>query len=69
MINLDFIKVIPRTRKQQDSIWVITDRVTKLLRFLALNTINSVEDYAKIYFDNIVKFHKVTLSIISYKGP
>ena len=42
-INMDFIKGLPRTRRQHDSIWVIVDRMTKSSRFLAVKTTDSGE--------------------------
>ena len=48
---------------------MIVDRVTKSSRFLAVKTTNSVEDYAKLYINEIVRLHGVPLSIISDRGP
>ncbi|WMV58655.1 hypothetical protein MTR67_052040 [Solanum verrucosum] len=66
---MDFIIGLPRTRRHHDFIWVIIDRVTKSAHFLAVNTTNSVGDYAKIYINEIVRLHGVPLSIISDRGP
>ncbi|WMV49722.1 hypothetical protein MTR67_043107 [Solanum verrucosum] len=66
VINMDFIIGLPRTRRQHDSICVIVDKVTKSVRFLAVKTTNSVEDYAKLYINSIVRLHGVPLSI---RGP
>ncbi|WMV55641.1 hypothetical protein MTR67_049026 [Solanum verrucosum] len=60
---------LPRTRRQHNSIWVIVDRVTKSSRFLAVKTIDSAEDYAMLYINEIVRLHGVPLSIISDRGP
>ena len=68
-INMDFIKGLPRTRRQHDSIWVIVDRMTKSSRFLAVKTTDSAEDYAKLYINEIVRLHGVILSIITDRGP
>ena len=38
VINMDFIIVLPRTRRQHDLIWVIVDRMTESSRFLAAKT-------------------------------
>ena len=66
---MDFITVLPHTRRQHDSIWVIVDRMTKSSRFLAVKTTYSSEDYAKLYLTEIVRLHGVPLSIISDGGP
>ncbi|XP_069148139.1 uncharacterized protein [Solanum lycopersicum] len=49
VINMDFIKGLPRTRRQHDSILVIVHRMTKSSRFLAVKTIYFAEDYASNY--------------------
>ena len=69
VINMDFITRLPRTHRQHDSILVIVDRMTKSSRFLEFKTTDSAEDYAKLYINKIVRFHRVPLSIISDRGP
>ena len=49
VINMDFITGLPRTCRQHYSIWVIVDRMTKSSHFLAVKTIDSAEDYSKLY--------------------
>ena len=65
VINMDFIKGLPHTCRQHDSIWVIGDRMTKSSRFLEVKTTYSAEDYAKLYLTKIVRLHQVSLSIIT----
>ena len=48
-INMDFIVGLPRTRRQNDSIWVIVDRLTKSAHFIIVKSIYSVEEYARLY--------------------
>ncbi|WMV09914.1 hypothetical protein MTR67_003299 [Solanum verrucosum] len=69
VINMDFVMGLPHTRRQDNSIWVILDKVTKSAHFLAFKTTDSVEDYAKLYINEIFIWHRVPLSIISHKGP
>ena len=64
VINLDFIIGLPCTRRQHESIWVIVDRMTKTSRFLVVKSTYSTEDYAKLYINEIVRLHGVSLSII-----
>ena len=56
MINMDFITVLPRTRRHHDSIWVIVDRMTKSSRFPAVKTIDSAKDYANLYIDKFLGY-------------
>ena len=62
---MDLITGLRRTRRQHGSIWVIVYSMTKSSHFLAVKTTYSVEDYAKLYFTEIVRLHGVPLSIIS----
>ncbi|WMV19862.1 hypothetical protein MTR67_013247 [Solanum verrucosum] len=41
MINMDFIRGLPWSRRQHYSIWVIVDRMTKLTHFLPVKTTHS----------------------------
>ena len=66
---MDFITGLPRTHSNYDSILVIVDRMTKSSQFLVVKTIDSAEDYAKLYINEILKLHGVPLAIISYRGP
>ncbi|KAH0706733.1 hypothetical protein KY289_011809 [Solanum tuberosum] len=59
---------LPRSRGQHDSIWVIVDRMTKSAHFLLIKTTHSAEDYAKLYLQEVVRFHGVPVSIISDRG-
>ncbi|WMV54684.1 hypothetical protein MTR67_048069 [Solanum verrucosum] len=58
VINMDFITGLPRTHRQHDFIWVIVDRVTKSAHFFVVKTIDSAEDYAKLYINETVMFHQ-----------
>ena len=69
VINMDFFTGLPCTERQHNSTWVIVDRMTNSYRFLAANTTDFVEDYSKLYINDIVKFHGVPLSIISDRCP
>ena len=59
---------LPRTRRQHDSIWMIVDRMTKSSPFLWVKTTHSAKDYSKLYINEIVRLHEVSLSIILDRG-
>ncbi|KAH0705906.1 hypothetical protein KY285_010431 [Solanum tuberosum] len=59
---------LPRSRRQHDSIWVIVDRMTKSTHFLLVKTTHSVDDYANLYIQEVVRLHGVPVSIISDRG-
>ncbi|GJW01523.1 putative reverse transcriptase domain-containing protein [Tanacetum coccineum] len=64
-ITMDFITKLPRSKSGHDAIWVIIDRLTKSVYFLAIREDYSTEKLAKIYVDEIVARHGVPVSIIS----
>nr|GEV40619.1 putative reverse transcriptase domain-containing protein [Tanacetum cinerariifolium] len=64
-ITMDFITKLPRSKNRHDTIWVIVDRLAKSAHFLAIKEDYSTERLAKIYIDEIVARHRVSVSIIS----
>ncbi|GJU80680.1 putative reverse transcriptase domain-containing protein [Tanacetum coccineum] len=64
-ITMDFITKLPRSKNGHDTIWVIVDRLTKLAHFLAIREDYSTKRLARIYIDEIVARHGVSVSIIS----
>ena len=67
-INMDFVVGLPRTLKSYDSIWVVVDRLTKSARFIPVKSTYATKDYARIFIDEIVCRHGISLSIISDRG-
>jgi IS30 family transposase len=67
-ISIDFIVGLPLTARKKDSIWVIVDRLTKTSHFIAVHTTYSVQQYAKLYIDQIVCLHGILKTIISDRG-
>ncbi|GJZ65991.1 putative reverse transcriptase domain-containing protein [Tanacetum coccineum] len=62
---MDFITKLPRTKNRHDAIWVVVDRLTKSAHFLAIREDYSTEKLARLYTDEIVTRHGVSVSIIS----
>nr|GEW39281.1 hypothetical protein [Tanacetum cinerariifolium] len=50
-----------------DAIWVVVDRLTKSAHFLPIREDYKTEKLARIYINEIVARHDVTVSIISYR--
>ncbi|WP_353804830.1 hypothetical protein, partial [Acinetobacter baumannii] len=65
---MDFVVGLPRTQRQNDSIWVVVDRLTKSSHFIPVKSTYMAEDYARIFKDEIVCRHGIPLSIISDRG-
>ncbi|KAJ0568141.1 putative nucleotidyltransferase, Ribonuclease H [Helianthus annuus] len=64
-VTMDFITKLPKTRKENDTIWVIVDRLTKSAHFLPIKETYSSDILAQLYIDKIVALHGIPVSIIS----
>ena len=60
-INIDLVFGLPRTRKQNDSIWVIRDRITESAHFIPVKCTYTDDNFARIYFNKIVSLHGIPL--------
>ena len=67
-INMDFVTGLSPSRRHHDSIWVVVDRLTKSSHFLPVHTTYTIEDYAILYIQELVRLLGVPLSIISDRG-
>jgi hypothetical protein len=65
---MDLIIGLPNTSQKYDSIWVIVDRLTKIVHFIPVHTTYKAKRYAEIYLDRIVCLHGVPKTIISNRG-
>jgi hypothetical protein len=65
---MDFINVLPRAPRGNDSIWVIVDPLTKVAHFIPVRTTYGEDKLVKLYIDNILKLHGVPKSIVSDRG-
>lgn len=62
---MDFISGLPRSPKQNDTIWAIVDTLTKSAHFIPLGVGQSSERLACRYMEEIVRLHGVPLTINS----
>ena len=67
-INMDFVLGFPWKCRQNDSIWVIVDYLTKFGNFIPVHSTYYAEKYARLYLKEIVRFHGILSSIISDRG-
>jgi hypothetical protein len=68
-ISMDFIVGLPKIAKGFDSIWVIIDRLTKIVHFLPVKTKYPVVAYVKLYIARILSLHVVPKTIVLDRGP
>ena len=62
---MDFITKLPKTRKGNDTIWVVVDRLTKSAHLLPIKETYSSDMLAQLYVAKVVALHSVHVSIIS----
>ena len=67
-IIMDFITGLPTTKKGNDSIWVIFDRLTKSTHFISVKTQYRPPEYADLYIAEILKLHGIPKTIILDRG-
>jgi hypothetical protein len=67
-IGMDFIVGLPRTQAGYDSIWVIVDRLTKVVDFIPAKMTYSGAKLAELYMSRIVCLHGVPEKIVSDRG-
>ena len=63
-ITMDFVTHLPRTSRKHDVVWVIVDRLTKSAHFLVVRMTFTLEEFCKLYIQEIVRLHGVPVSIV-----
>jgi hypothetical protein len=66
-ISMDFITDL-LSSKAFDSIFVVVDRLTKMAHFMPCNKTVTSEETARLFMDNIYKYHGLPDDIISDRG-
>ena len=66
---MDFVTHFPRTSLRHDALWVIVDRLTKSVHFLAMRMTFTLEEFYMLYIREIVRLHRVSVSIVSDQDP
>ena len=64
-ITMDFVTKLPRTKNGHDMIWVVVDRFTNSVHFIAANEKWSMDKLVNAYVKEIVRLHDVPLTIVS----
>src|SRR5256714_11649183 len=64
-----FCHSFAKTQRKHDAIWVIVDRLTKSAHFISIRWGISLDQLAVEYVNEVVRLHKVPLSIVSNRDP
>ena len=68
-ITMDFVSGLPNTKKGNNAIWIIVDRLTKSAHFIPMKIGNKMHmaPLAELFVNEIVKRHGQPISITSYR--
>lgn len=64
-VSMDFVVGLPRSKRGNDSIWVIVDRLTKTARFIPVKKTWGAKQLAEAYVREIIRLHGVPKTIVS----
>eukprot|EP00253_Pinus_taeda_P010363 PITA_10363 len=65
VISMDFITGLPKTKKNNDSIFVVVDKLSKAAHFIPVQSTYRAAQIAHIFMQNIFRLHGLPKSIIS----
>eukprot|EP00253_Pinus_taeda_P006100 PITA_06100 len=65
IISMDFITGLPRTRKNNDSIMVVVDKLSKAAHFIPVQSTFRAAQIAHIFMQNVFRLHGLPKTIIS----
>ena len=66
---MDFVTHLPQTSWKHDAVWVIVDRLTKSAHFLVVRMTFTLEEFCRLYIREIVRLHRVSVSIVLDQDP
>ena len=66
---MDFVTPLPWISRGHDAVWVILDRLTKSAHILAVRMTFMLEEFCRLYIQDIVQLHEVPFSIVSDWDP
>ena len=62
---MDFILGLPRSKRGNDSIFMVVDQFSKIAHFIACYKIDDASNIANIFFKKIVRLHGMPRTIVS----
>ena len=66
---MDIMTHLPRTSQRHDAVWVIVDQLTMSAHFLAVRMTFILEEFYRLYIQEIDRLHGVPVSIALDRDP
>ena len=64
---MDFITSLPKSKKQNDSIFVVVDKLSKVTHFILFKSTYKKFHITTIFLKELFKLHGIPKEIISYQ--
>ncbi|GLI64705.1 hypothetical protein VaNZ11_007997, partial [Volvox africanus] len=67
-VSMDFVVALPKTEGGYDAVFVMVDRLTKMVHLAPCTSSCTAEQTARLFFDNVVRLHGIPKNVISDRG-
>ena len=66
---MDFVTHLPRTSRGHDGNWMMVNRLTQSAHFWVVWMTFTLEEFCRLYIQEIVRLYGVSISIVSDRDP
>ena len=66
---MDFVVGLPLTGRKHELVWVMVDQLTNSAHFLLVRTDYSLDKLVELYIEEIIRLHRILMSIILDRDP